>query len=318
MYHYVRPPSAELPYFQHLDITDFRLQLDWLAERWRFVAPEELRRCGDRHAKLPEGVVLTFDDGLADHWQWVIPELLRRQIAGIFYVSTGAYRSGKMLDVHRIHYILGRLGVVEALSRVEAALTKDMFTHDHIEAFHTQTYVRHREEEARRRFKRIFNYFLATEHRGVLLDCLMADLVDETALMRRWYMSPEEIAAAQAQGMVIGSHSVSHPVMSRLQPAEQRAEIDQSFADLDGFTGGLPFRTFCYPYGGFHSFTADTERLLADAGCLFAFNVEQRDIETRDWQQRPSALPRWDCNQFPHGQIAKQGHESQSNNAPST
>ena len=31
----------------------------------------------------------------------------------------------------------------------------------------------------------------------------------------------------------------------------------------------LPLRTFCYPYGGFHSFTDTTERLLNDAGLPF-------------------------------------------------
>jgi len=101
--------------------------------------------------------------------------------------------------------------------------------------------------------------------------------------------------------MFIGSHSVSHPVFSKLSVADQEAEIAQSFASLESVLGHQEIRTFCYPYGGFHSFTSETEQLLKKHGCRFAFNVEHRDIQQRDFIHRPMALPRYDCNKFPHG-----------------
>ena len=101
--------------------------------------------------------------------------------------------------------------------------------------------------------------------------------------------------------MIVGSHSVSHPVLSKLSPAEQQIEIEESLSFLEEVTGGLTVRTFCYPYGGFHSFTDHTEALLDRAGCLFTFNVESRDITSDDIKERPQALPRYDCNQFPFG-----------------
>ena len=59
--------------------------------------------------------------------------------------------------------------------------------------------------------------------------------------------------------------------------------------------------TFCYPFGGFHTFDADTERILTDCGIRYAFNVEPRDITSADLRDRPTALPRYDCNAFAHG-----------------
>lgn len=115
-------------------------------------------------------------------------------------------------------------------------------------------------------------------------------------------MTPQMLRAVHERGIIIGSHSLSHRVLSNLSEAEQRREITASFEWLDEIVGGLSVRTFCYPFGGFHTFDETTERLLEEIGCRFAFNVEPRDINERDLRERPLALPRYDCNQFPYGQ----------------
>jgi peptidoglycan/xylan/chitin deacetylase (PgdA/CDA1 family) len=83
-----------------------------------------------------------------------------------------------------------------------------------------------------------------------------------------------------------------------LSSDEQRREIDDSFAFVENITRGEVPRTFCYPYGGAHSFSSETERLLERAGSLFAFSVEPRDITREDLAQARQKLPRYDCNQF--------------------
>ena len=64
------------------------------------------------------GVVLTFDDGLKDHYNFVYPELKRRGLWGIFYIPTGQYKNKKILDVHRIHLLKGKLGSTKVLKKV--------------------------------------------------------------------------------------------------------------------------------------------------------------------------------------------------------
>ncbi|EOH9564209.1 polysaccharide deacetylase, partial [Campylobacter jejuni] len=39
-----------------------------------------------------------------------MPELLKRNTFGLFFISTGVYQRKKALDVHRIHYLIGRYG----------------------------------------------------------------------------------------------------------------------------------------------------------------------------------------------------------------
>jgi peptidoglycan/xylan/chitin deacetylase (PgdA/CDA1 family) len=102
--------------------------------------------------------------------------------------------------------------------------------------------------------------------------------------------------------MTLGSHTVSHPVLSKLDRASQMAEIRDSFAFLEQVCGALYPKTFCYPYGGFHSFTAETQEILNEENCVFSFNVEPRNIELADTRANRQALPRFDCNAFRYGQ----------------
>src|SRR3546814_17913892 len=100
---------------------------------------------------------------------------------------------------------------------------------------------------------------------------------DEAAMRRSFYVGRDDLREMHAGGMIVGGHGVNHLLMSKLSDAEQAEEIDRSLAEL-GDVLGERVETFCYPYGGFHSFNATTERLLKEAGVRFSFNVAARDI----------------------------------------
>jgi hypothetical protein len=208
-----------------------------------------------------------------------------------------------MLDVHRIHLMLGSQGGARCIGALKGILRDEMLSHNHIEEFHTLTYLQQDNDEATTLFKRIMNYFVSYDYRGDLLEKLMSTFfpdVDERAIKNRFYMSQAQLREMHDAGMLIGSHGVNHLLMSKLDTAAQRKEIDESFATIADITG-VRTTTFCYPYGGFYSFTEETESLLEQSGSLFAFNVEARDVVDKDLISRRQALPRYDCTAFPHG-----------------
>ena len=109
MYHYVRPAADGLPHFPYLSLADFERQLDDFADSYGFVGRGDfLRWVGGSPA--PRGVLLTFDDGLRDHAEFVLPALQARGLFGLFYVSSGPAMTGQILDVHKVHLALGRVG----------------------------------------------------------------------------------------------------------------------------------------------------------------------------------------------------------------
>jgi peptidoglycan/xylan/chitin deacetylase (PgdA/CDA1 family) len=289
----------------HLD--DFRTQLNYFSRTYGFVDRNSFLESLETGQSRP-GMVFTFDDGFVDHYDQVLPVLKEMGLWGIFYIPTGVYgQERKLLDVHRTHLLLGTQPAQRLLGDLQERIRGDMLADAEIEAFRTRTYVHQHNDEATAAVKRILNYYLAPEHRRQILAELMESYFPEGEddIARRFYMSPEQIGRLQEAGMIVGNHTVSHPVMSRLAVDEQAREIDEAFALLDRFTGGLNVRTFCYPYGGAHSFTAETVQLLLDRGCRFSFDFDPRDITGDDLRERKQALPRYDCNQFPYGQASQ-------------
>ncbi len=300
VYHYVRPGAAESPRFRYLHLDDFRRQLDALAATGRLLSRAAFLDKLETGRFTPQDILLTFDDALRDHYTYVLPELLARDVMGVFYVPTAIYEENAFLDVHLIHLLTGRFDPTMLLKRLGELVSEAMLTDKGRAGFDAETYTVTATDQATDRFKRICNYYLDYAHRSRVLAALAADLVDVAAERERYYMTREQLRDL-AQTQLVGSHGQRHLVFSKLDEALQQQEIQDSFAWLDAHLPAQPLRTFCYPYGGFHTFTPVTERLLTEAGCRFSFNVEPRDVAWEDWRSRPQALPRWDCNLFPYG-----------------
>ena len=91
--------------------------------------------------------------------------------------------------------------------------------------------------------------------------------------------------------------------MSRLDETEQRQEIAESIAVVSEITG-VDVQSFCYPYGGELSFNDLTEQILYENGVTFSVSVADCEARLVDFEERPHAIPRLDCNKFPFGACA--------------
>jgi peptidoglycan/xylan/chitin deacetylase (PgdA/CDA1 family) len=302
MYHYVRREDPDYPFFRFLHFDDFCKQLDYFEENFGFVSKQDfitsLRSC-----KPAPGIVLTFDDGLSDHFTNVFTELKRRKLWAIFYVCSGLYSTGEILDVHKVHLLLGRFGG----KRIHAELLKRINPADLVyegrQEFQHNTYTSQQNDGYTTEVKRILNYYMScVAGNRILKDIFREMFASDDNLLNSFYLSVEEIKEMQNSGMIIGSHTNDHWVMSKLDEKAQENQIKSSFEWLQSIIPSERCRTFCYPYGGAHSYNADTEILLKKYGVEFSFSVEPRDIDTNDLLNMNQALPRYDCNLFPYGQ----------------
>ena len=305
MYHYVRRSVDGYPYFYYLDVDNFERQLDYFEQQYGFLSRQQFFDA-ITNGNPQDGVVLTFDDGLKDHYRYVLPVLKSRKIWGIFYVSSRPYTDNKTLDVHRIHLLLGRIKLTDLFEKLESYLTNDMIVAEHRQVFERCTYRNQDNPPDVTLFKRLFNYYISYQFRSQILDQLFSHFIGcETDWVAQHYMSTDELKKMHKEGMIIGNHTVNHPVLSRLTYQRQYREISDCFDFLMQALGSNIVKTFCYPYGGFHSFNSDSEKILMDLGCQFSFNVEAKDIDADSLSNRRQALSRYDCNQFDHGQASK-------------
>ena len=302
MYHYVRPSAGGLPYFPYLSLADFERQLDDFASDYGFVGREDFVRWVDG-GPAPGGVLLTFDDGLRDHAEFVLPALQARGLFGLFYVSSGPAMAGRILDVHKVHLALGRLGGPAALAWLKSNAPECLRAGEESGSA-ASPYAHQTSDEATKFLKQLFNWRLGVEEREGVLDGLLGHaFAGDPPRWQDFYIDERGMRELSDAGMGVGPHSHSHEVSIRLSPEQQLEEITLS-SDFVELHGGSRAWGYCYPFGSRAAFSQETERAVAEAGCPFAFAFEARDIETPLSEAERFALPRHNCNAFPHGAVS--------------
>ena len=304
MYHYVLEDSAGPPFgYYHLDLADFRLQLDHFQDEFHILDQEEfLSTLRGNRAPRKDDLVLTFDDGLRCHFVEVLPELVERNLWGMFYVSSGPYLETSVLDVHRIHALLGKHGGEVVAGYLADLLAKRMVSTEHRNRFSDVVYADQENPDSVYHVKRLLNFDVDVDVRHDVLDSLERRLFDAPLRPSDVYMTREEIRELAASGMHVGAHASTHTPMSKLRRGEQEKEITQSFGFIKDTLSELLVPSYCHPYGGPHTYTGDTLDLLEEASCSFAFGVDSRPITETVIADERLTLPRYDCNEFPHGE----------------
>jgi peptidoglycan/xylan/chitin deacetylase (PgdA/CDA1 family) len=305
------PDPKYFPHLKYLCIDDFRKQLDFFERAYGFVSKKDFFD-SFKTGKSPEGVVLTFDDGLKDHYDYVFPELKKRGLWGIFYVpvNTGdkIWKRFRLLTPHRVHVMLRDSGGVKVLAvlQKELWLNEIQIVPEYKEKFENTTYVGLTDEDAAMEVKRIINYYLAERDRVKVTDAMMRVLFPvgfEEVLIERHYMTDKMLRKMSRNGMIIGAHTVDHPVMSKLDRGEQDHQIGSCFRYIEGLRHFWKQpRTYCHPYGGKGTYNDTTLKILEEHNCLFSLDVNPRDVTDEDLRSNRQALPRYDCNLFTHGQ----------------
>jgi peptidoglycan/xylan/chitin deacetylase (PgdA/CDA1 family) len=110
----------------------------------------------------------------------------------------------------------------------------------------------------------------ADEQRKVLDDLTVwasAELVGRPTYRPLTFQDVQTLA--QGSLVEVGSHTITHPILSARPAATQREEIRQSKARLEEVLG-RPVMGFAYPYGRQSDYTAETIALVREAGFAYA------------------------------------------------
>jgi peptidoglycan/xylan/chitin deacetylase (PgdA/CDA1 family) len=211
---------------------DFDAQVAFLAREFDVIGPDDAASAARR--RDGRRVLVTFDDGYRDNVTTALPILRRHGATATFFLTTGFLDAARLAWWDEIAWMTGGRDTAGLVDR-------------------------------------------AKQLPGGTVERFLDDLGARTGTGRApasaaagTWMTWDEARTMAAAGMHVGGHTVNHPILARLDPAAQRAEILGCKARLEAELGG-PMRWFSYPNGDPGSYDAHTRAALAEAGVELAF-----------------------------------------------
>jgi len=278
-YHRVADAPTD-PQLLAIGVEHFAEHVRALSESCNMVSATELLGLMAGGRSLPRRtVVVTFDDGYADTLRFAAPILARHDVPATLFASSDFIDSPREFwwdELERI-VLLG-----DALpSRIEIASASATFLAEQHDAAGPQTTpwdVTHPPSSERQRIYLELSRFmlkLSGPDRLAALESLRAQCgASAAARPTHRPLTADELRELSADGLVeIGAHTRSHQFLSARTPDEQREEIAGSKQALEAICGH-EIRAFSYPYGSRDSYSAESERIVREAGFLGAFTTE--------------------------------------------
>jgi peptidoglycan/xylan/chitin deacetylase (PgdA/CDA1 family) len=277
LYHRV----AELPTDpQLLAVTPahFDQHLAVLARVARPIALGALAQAARNAGVAPRSVALTFDDGYADNLYQAAPLLERHGVPATVYVATGftgADREFWWDDLDRLLLQPGRLperlGLRLADRELEVDLGGDACWDSADAERHRGWSVADQSDPGPRQalYRSLCGALRAMPDaaRGRVLREL-AGLAGQGEAGRPSHRAMDEAEVRQladSELVEVGAHTVNHPLLASLSPAEQRDEIGRSRERLTGLLGRAP-ASFSYPFGGRRDYDAASVAIARELG----------------------------------------------------
>jgi peptidoglycan/xylan/chitin deacetylase (PgdA/CDA1 family) len=271
-------PDALFP--EEPDAAQFEALMAHVAARFR-VLPLSDAIDALRHGTLPSrALAITFDDGYADNLSIALPILQRHRVPATVFVASGYLDGGAMWNDL----------VIEAL-RTTARDTLDLATIGLGRFTLDSTAARRHAIDAILAHLKYLPQAEREAHARRTLDLAAVDAPHGLMLTR------PALAALAAAGVGIGAHTVTHPILARLDADAARREIAVSKHDLEA-VAGKPVRLFAYPNGKpARDYTPEHVRMVAAAGFTAALStapgVARRDADVYQlprftpWSRKP-------------------------------
>jgi peptidoglycan/xylan/chitin deacetylase (PgdA/CDA1 family) len=257
-YHKVSPDPH--PFFEPVHPDVFEKQIEFLSRYYRVMPLLELvERSG--MGEVPTGAVaITFDDGYRDNYEYAFPVLKKYGVGATIFVSTGAIETGELLWHDRVFDAFRYTTVSRARLR-ETGIPELIL--EPMEARHRSILP------VLQRAKALYG-----EERLRFVEQVEEALkpsVDETWKDRM--LTWQQIRQMHASGIDFGSHTVSHPVLSRIPRYEMVKELIESKEQISRQLG-VPTNSFAYPNGHAGDYNDEVQAVLKDAGYVCAVTSE--------------------------------------------
>lgn len=234
----------------------FEFQIKFLRKKYNFIS---LKYFSDvlngRKEDLPDNaIIITIDDGYWDNYTFAYQLLKKYAIPATIFVVTDFITQKIWLWSNKLEYILKE--TQKKKFKFPLGNTTEEFLVDTFPNWHKSQL-------------KIFNYCsrISDEQKNDLLNELALYLkvnVPDQTVGDFQPLTWEQIKEMNANGIHFGSHTCSHPILSRLTIEKLKYEIVQSKREIEKRLD-TTVDLFCYPNGCLEDFTATTIDMLRGA-----------------------------------------------------
>jgi peptidoglycan/xylan/chitin deacetylase (PgdA/CDA1 family) len=271
----------------------------------------QIKALGEALQSRGHSLVVTFDDGYADNLYNAKPLLDRYDVPATVFVTSGYVGAQREFWYDDLERILLHTGPLPETLRLkvdghgrEWQLGSTVDCGEGI--YRNREWNTGRKDNPTARhglYRSLFEMLHPmrdVERRGVLNDLAAWAGMDTIQRPSHRTLTPEELGRLADGGLVeVGSHTVSHPVLSALPLVDQQDEISQSKDHLEEILGHS-IVSFAYPFGGRSHYTPQTVTAVRDAGFKWACSNFAGVVRsgTDSWQLPRFVVRDWDGDQF--------------------
>jgi peptidoglycan/xylan/chitin deacetylase (PgdA/CDA1 family) len=272
-YHGVRPPGYETvdPAFDgNLVSADvLRRQLRFLKAHYTVISPEDaLAWIEGRRELLSRSVLLTCDDGLLNCLTDMLPVLQEEGLKCLFFVTGASATDSRTslwyeeLYVRLLHAPAGHFEISSEGIAIQGVLgsreDRRAIWWDSVKRLSQGN------EESRVSFLRALRTQFSVES--------LASTFEKSPVSCRRFglLTRSELQELAAAGMTIGSHTLSHPLLSLMPPDLAYGEISESRMRIESVLQKTVW-AFAYPFGDSQSVTPQVLAMPQEAGYKAAF-----------------------------------------------
>lgn len=266
------------------DLITFRREMELLADCFNVMPLHDAIQIMATQRMPPRAVCITFDDGYRSTHDLALPILRELNLPATVFITTGYVGEGNMWNDR----------IVEAVRQLPCGLydLRDLGLGIHsIQTLHERKQAIHKLTENSK--------YLPSKTRLDIsrkLEILAGGVSNQGHMLTR-----EMICNLARQGIEIGGHTVTHPILTSLEDKSALDEIAGGKQQLEQIIG-QPVRLFAYPNGKAEmDFDQRHVSMAKEAGFSAAFTTAMGAASKKhDLYQLPRCRP-WDTTPFSFG-----------------
>ena len=249
------PKRYQFPYFYNMD--EFEKLLN------KFI-PKSF------NGKDNQKYVYTFDDGLIDHL-YIAKLLFKKKVRSIFFIPSAPVIERKMIDSHKIQFILASYSEEIILSNLLNIIRNEFEIEDnYLAQFKKSKWKNNIWTKEMIFITRILREFKTSLERNLLIDILFTKFVssDEKDFASNFYLSFNHVEEISDMGHIIGGHGNKSLDLRYCKDSEIKNEILTSDRFISEFNSEM--KLYAYANGGFNDYAIT---LLKDLNFHKAFTT---------------------------------------------